>query len=51
MSFSSSAASGVYVEGLGKSYQLGGHTVTALEVISLVVREGYYVAFTGRRGK
>ena len=51
MSFSSSAASGVYVEGLGKSYQLGGHTVTALEVISLIAREGYYVAFTGPRGK
>ena len=50
MSSSNSAAVVVNAQGLGKSYQLGEHTVTALEDISLIVREGDYVAITGPSG-
>jgi putative ABC transport system ATP-binding protein len=50
VSSSNSAAIVVNAQGLGKSYQLGEHTVTALEDISLIVREGDYVAITGPSG-
>ena len=50
MSSSNSAAIVVNAQRLGKSYQLGEHTVTALEDISLIVREGDYVAITGPSG-
>jgi putative ABC transport system ATP-binding protein len=50
VSSSNSATIVVNAQGLGKSYQLGEHTVTALEDISLIVREGDYVAITGPSG-
>jgi putative ABC transport system ATP-binding protein len=50
VSSSNSAAVVVNAQGLGKSYQLGEHTFTALEDISLIVREGDYVAITGPSG-
>ena len=50
MSSSNSEPIVVNAQGLGKSYQLGEHTVTALKDISLIVREGDYVAITGPSG-
>jgi putative ABC transport system ATP-binding protein len=50
VSSSNSAAIVVNAQGLCKAYQLGEHTVTALEDISLIVREGDYVAITGPSG-
>jgi putative ABC transport system ATP-binding protein len=50
VSSSSSASIVVNAQGLGKSYQMGEHTVTALEDVSLIVRDGDYVAITGPSG-